>query len=343
MHSAESLILPTADPNITPDTAPAWHLIHFDVHCARCSHDLRGKSVPTCPACKLDFSWRQAAPLDQLTCGKCNYHLYGLSDSRCPECGAAVDWNEALLRYRRREKPLFEYRWRDRPIRSFFRTWLLAMRPKRLWQTIDLHDPPQVKPLIAWIVLFLLTTALCIPIGFGVGDWIQNRPLFGVTSRAGFLNAAYDLLASIQRFIFLPGIYVLPSLMLLWVVFSFASLMVFRQSMRLCKVRSAHVFRVCAYSLLTHVPLFMLLLFSAVFSTSFFQRIMPFGLRRAYFSRDLYLWCALFILVVWSLRQGYRHYIKMPHSLGVAFASQVIAILATMAIPPAVILFRGGW
>ena len=35
---------------------------------------------------------------------------------------------------------------------------------------------------------------------------------------------------------------------------------------------------------------------------------------------------------------------RMPHSLGVAIASQVIAILATTAIPPAVIyLIRGGW
>ena len=36
--------------------------------------------------------------------------------------------------------------------------------------------------------------------------------------------------------------------------------------------------------------------------------------------------------VIWSLRQGYRHYLRMPHGLSVAVASQIIAFLGTAAI-----------
>jgi len=41
--------------------------------------------------------------------------------------------------------------------------------------------------------------------------------------------------------------------------------------------------------------------------------------------------CAI-LFTTWSLRQAYRHYLHMPHSLAVALASQVIAVSATLTL-----------
>ena len=107
----------TNDPTVANSTGPDWDLVRFDVPCARCGHDLRGLTDPVCPACKLEFDWSVAVPVEHLTCEKCDYHLFGLTETRCPECGTRFTWNEALDAYRRRQKPLFEYRWRKKPVR----------------------------------------------------------------------------------------------------------------------------------------------------------------------------------------------------------------------------------
>ena len=112
-------------------TAPDWEKIPFHVGCARCGHDLRGLSEPKCPACALEFDLAEAVPIEELTCARCDYHLYGLTNSRCPECGGAFDWEDALADYHRTRLPYFEYRWRDRPVRSFVGTWWRTLRPKR--------------------------------------------------------------------------------------------------------------------------------------------------------------------------------------------------------------------
>lgn len=329
-------------PKAVATSVPPWPLIHFDVHCARCGHDLRGQTEPNCPACKLEFSWEQAAPLELLTCSKCNYHLYGIADARCPECGEAVDWNEALLRYRRREKPLFEYRWRDRPIRSFFRTWLLALRPKRLWQTVDIHDPPQVRPLFVWTAILLVITVLSGPFWVGIQVTVSNAQVAppGVpwSSYFDYLLRTWLTAITSQTIAFAALMY------LLWWSFSLAALLIFRQSMRLCRVRSAHVFRACAYGLAPLLPFYVML--ASLLPLVWYPRpSRSFLTSRSFSANGVFVfWCVAYLVVVWAIRQAYRHYIRMPHSLGVAIASQVIAILATAAIPSALFrLIRGDW
>ena len=139
----------------TPDAAtsspPDWDNVPFDVGCARCGHDLRGRTDPTCPACGLEFDWADAVPIKRLTCSKCDYHLYGLRDTRCPECGTPFTWDEALEEYHRRQKPLFEYWWRRRPVRTLLRSYWLSIRPWKLWRRIDIQDPLGIAGL--WLLL----------------------------------------------------------------------------------------------------------------------------------------------------------------------------------------------
>jgi hypothetical protein len=215
----------------------------------------------------------------------------------------------------------------------------LALRPKRFWQSVDIHDPPQVRPLIIWTIILLGITVIGVPFWFGISSAIGNIwQRFGPGMPATYY---FDYIVSTWQFLVeSPTVWKQAFWFVHWWIFSFAALMVFQQSMRLCKVRSVHVLRVCAYGLAPLFPLYVFL-FSGigVLYTASFPRI---SLRS--FGPIVVLFILGFLYVVWSIRQAYRHYIRMPHTLGVAIASQVIAILATATIPTAILLFiNGDW
>ncbi len=302
-------------------SGPNWDLIPFEVTCARCGENLRGLKEPKCPACGLTFDWSEAAPIEELTCLTCGYHLCGLSETRCPECGQPFSWGEVLAAYRRRQKPFFEYRWRDRPVRSLVYTWCCALRPGKFWRSIDIHDPPQMGPLVAMVVLALVVSAFAYPVIVGLGEWSYWRVR---SAGATWRGPAMSEMPEYVYWNFVDFNTHLAVLMVgTWMVLTFAALMVFRESMRLFKIRTAHVVRVWAVS----VSLMLLPLCLAAGGTRFL-----FALRRTMWLEGVTGWVLIVFLawVVWSLHQGYRHYLRMPHSLGVAVASQVMAILATL-------------
>ena len=104
--------------------------------------------------------------------------------------------------------------------------------------------------------------------------------------------------------------------------------------MRKCKVRTAHVVRVWAYASAAFIPLAVFgflatFVFAAAFSsTGGWQGRSS----RWWMYDDTYLFFALAALLhaTWAIRQGYRHYLRMPHSIGIAIASQIIAGLGVM-------------
>lgn len=311
----------------------------FEVGCARCGHDLRGLNEPLCPACGLQFDWAEAVPVESLVCRKCKYHLYGLRDTRCPECGEPFTWEQALDDYRRSRKPLFEYRWREEPVRSLVRTWRMALRPRKLWSAIDLHDPPKVFPLTALVVIALgvMVVALAAPAvyheAFYYLQWTgQLRRQGRATSQFSFglwdvLNSALTSRA-VWRSVGMVGT---------WWGWSLAALMIFQQSMRRGRVRIVHVFRACVFSVVPLAPVVAMLMVPL--------EILEFEVARRYFRLTfldyampatvvLLLGCALY-----ALTAAYRRYLKMPHAFGVALASQVIALLATIATCSLIFLY----
>ncbi len=311
----------TSTASDAPSPPPDWDNVPFDVGCARCGHDLRGLSESSCPACNLEFDWADAVPIEQLICLHCGYHLYGLRDTRCPECGESFNWDEVLRTYRSHLKPLFEYRWRDQPVRSFVRTWFRALRPGKFWKSIDIHDPPQVAPLLVMTVVMLVAITFACVVMYGIdiwiwqsgwiprsqGGWVQSTPRIAelpeyLLRAAGDRNAYYILVP-----------------MLFWISASFLALMVFPQSMRLCKVRPTQVLRVWAHALLPIVP---------VACAIGFAYGCVIGWRG--YPRSLDRLLALLVLAhaTWSLRCGYKTYLCMPHSIWIAVASQIIAVLA---------------
>ena len=314
-------------PSEESPAAPDWDLVPFDVPCARCGHDLRGLTDPVCPACKLEFEWSVAVPIEHLTCEKCDYHLFGLTETRCPECGTRFTWTEALDAYRRRQKPLFEYRWRESPVRSLIRTWFMALRPKHFWTKLDIHDPPQVRPLIAMGVIIFLAFGVTLAVCTGFDSWLWSALSWNWAGARGFRTAPSlaDLPNAIITALRDRELHTVLVSTTVWMILSPVALLIFQQSMRLCKIRTSHLVRVGVYS----VPL---LLPGAVLIAYLPSLLEAQGIVSGFYDIDLFLALIIWTHVTWSIRCAYVHYLRMPHAAAVAIASQAMAILGTFAI-----------
>ncbi len=325
-------------------TAPDWALVPFAVGCARCGEDLRGRTEPVCPACGLAFDWADAVPVEHLTCHSCGYHLMGLTQPRCPECGKGFSWEAVLDDYRRRQKPLFEYRWREEPLRSLVRTWWLACRPWKLWRMVELHDPPKVGPLIALLVIGLVLS-VAVPLGVAYGgealvEYVNSKAVppwkvrmlvqlnvpptgfpkaisLGIPLRTCVWWADGDRLATLS----------------MWIGAGFLTLLVLRQSMQRCRVRTVHVLRVivlsvfpwCAFALLYSAALILGIALEATLGT---------GLYYVAMGRVLHeMWLAPLWMIL-AVGLGYQYYIRMAHAWWVAIVAQTIAVMLVIAIWP---------
>lgn len=331
-HGVPSVTRPfdPVEPSSVASSSPDWSLVPFEVGCARCGHDLRGLSEPLCPACGLQFDWAEAVPVESLVCRKCKYHLFGLRETRCPECGEPFTWEQALDDYRRSRKPIFEYRWREEPVRSLFRTWRMAFRPRKLWSTIDLHDPPKVIPLLMMVLAaaFALTVSVVIPATArevpGFLEWFATLWKRGAGAQEYWTVvvdfASYALKASARSSVIAVSCF--------WWMWSYLGLMVFQQSMHRCRVRPSHVLRVVVFSVVMLSPVACIVISLMWFADRWYY--LPPAWRTWF---ELGMVTLLFLSLVWTGRGlvlAYRYYVKMPHALGVVVASQVIAVLATL-------------
>lgn len=314
--------------------APDWDLVPFDVGCARCGQALRGLTDPKCPACGLEFDWADAVPIEQLTCEHCEYHLFGLSETRCPECGEPFTWEEALDLYHRRRKPLFEYWWRKRPVRSLVRSWRLAMRPRKLWRTIDIHDPPALGGLVRLLVFACVFFAVSLLVLGELGAWVLDLLERHVLSPTG--RVSYGFWGPVYCGPWKWGWDWYPFWLVnagSWALASFLALLVLRQSMRLCKVRTAHVFRVFVYAMMPVAigPV----VYCAV--TFVLDLVLAFGLLTISPFDVMGIVPLLIGILVWfwttiSIAIAYRRYIRMRHAWAVALSTQAIALLVLLCV-----------
>jgi hypothetical protein len=302
---------------VTSD-APDWSLVHFDVGCARCGHDLRGRIEPVCPACSLEFDWSQAVPLEELICAHCGYHLYGLSENRCPECGESFTWEAALADYHLRCKPWFEYQWTKTPVRSFIRTVSFALRPWRLWREMSIHDPPPVAGLL---VLWLASAAVLVglPLAELLVFDLAFVLIYGGRQWGSILEPIETAHLVLLTFFFL----------IIWNATILLTLLTMRWSLVKCKVRWPHVLRVCVYL----VPCIALFPFVALTAVSLSELITLYSQIPRWVIHDYLglfvtgLVACAWILTAASLGFAYRRYFKMQHAWGVAVAASVVGML----------------
>lgn len=301
----------------SPASRPDWERIGFEVPCGRCGQDLHGLTEPRCPRCGLDFDWDEVLPVERLRCPQCDYHLLGLNTPRCPECGQPFSWEEVLNTARASAARLFEFGWRTEPVRSFLRTGLLAaFRPRRLWSHYDVHQPPQLGPLLTLVVLQWLIFALGYPaVGLvakpvmdQIARWLGNRVRF-----------SYDW--SLFRE-YLP-------VMLFWYGGTFLAFQLFFQSNRRFRVRWTHTLRVYVHATFfaAFCPIFWCVL-EAILDAMIWLAIW----------RPIWLWPPyerleqsveiVGAIVTWAcIWIGYRRYLKMPRGWAIAAACLLIGYL----------------
>ena len=307
---------------IAPDQGtsdgPNWDQVPFDVGCARCGYDLRGLDEPVCPACNLEFDWSDAVPLEELTCLHCGYHLCGLHDTRCPECGERFTWPEVLAEYRRRNKEVFEYRWHGKPIHSLARTWLLAMRPSKLWAKFDLHDPPRIGPLIAMTIVAIAALLAMNATLETTSTAVSAYRWGGTTPQVGNMLIEWAVcLFSWDNCRFLAPV-------LFYFAILLVGLLLFRQTMQRCQVRLGHVIRMWAYAVPMIWPVLCIGALGCVVAAVFTDRI-------TYYRIDFWLAGIGMSYVTWSMYRAGKTYLCIPHSLAVAISIQMMGILGTTA------------
>lgn len=305
---------------------PDWDQVPFAVSCPRCGTDVFGLCDANCPTCALDLDWHELVPLEELTCLHCGYHLCGLPEARCPECGNRFTWTEVTADYHHRKRPLFEYQWRRGPIRLFLSTWLMSFRPRKLWRLIDIHSPPNLKPLMVMVAVTLVVFAIVLPLCSGIVNYLLWWSwLRGWVAPRDFWTAVLQFFREIVSAAFDPDVHTSILVGLIWCATSLATLFVFIVSMHPHKVRAVHVLRVWAYSVplkLAPIPV----MFSAVFIV---DRHFEWLSSKALFAIVL---GPMLIHVVSCLPVAYVSYLRMRHAWAVAISLQIVAILGWMVI-----------
>jgi hypothetical protein len=211
---------------------------------------------------------------------------------------------------------------------------------------LTIHDEPRAGPLLAVLGIALSTLVITNAMLDAVIEWLWS--INSGRSWPGFSEHTLQLFGLFGNALRSGSAYGVPGRALLWIVITFGTLMIFQQSMRACRVRTIQVLRVLAYGLPFAPPI-------AVFLAAVMHYVgasvdyhctgrFDFGIVREI---GVVLATSAIVLVipfsVWSLRQGYRMYLRMPHAFGVAVASQIIAWLATAVLIVVPGVMRGWW
>lgn len=294
--------------------------------------------------------WNKVA--GQVQCPLCAYDLRGLVEPRCPECGYRFAWDEVLDPDRQPHPYLFEHH-PEKNVRSFCRTLLGGLRPRRFWRTLR---PSQPSCLHRLLIYGVLTALLCLVLtDYNIGQvagslrWkivINRRQQGGLLVRPlsdpalqqiikqygsyqDYAESIYPthinlaMLVQVwdqhplywQTWVWLPG----------WLLTGLASLLIFRISMRRARVRMVHVLRCLLYSfdaLLWAGPIVCV----ASLTTTLLQ--MPSALREILYGIEQWTLPAMMLVVVYRLIIAYKLYLRFDHPAATILASQLICLLA---------------
>jgi hypothetical protein len=303
-----------------------------------------------------------AAVAEEVRCPLCGYNLRGLAEPRCPECGYRFEWEPLLDPTQRLHKYLFEHH-PERNLRSFVRTMLGGLLPRRFWRSLQPAQPSRPGRL----VLYWLLAAL---LGFTVVATEAGRSFYAVAKENELVRAAelrsvnrqmalqpYLAFSEVQaaggpqawvdkqhpptfsqRFIdswyqqYPLRLAVGPALLyFVWPWLTLLTLLIFRASMRQAKVRTVHVLRCVLYSCdagLWLVPLltFGAAAFSDAVSGSTYSALL--ARQRGFPLVPL----ALAAYTAYRLAAAYRFYLRFDRPAATALAAQVIVMMLVLVV-----------
>ena len=298
---------------------------------------------------------------ERVLCPLCDYDLRGLVDPRCPECGYAFTWPELFDPALKAHPYLFEHHPR-RNVRSFVRTLLGGLRPRRFWQSLRPTQPSRPRRLLLyWRLASVL--ALAGYVAHAAADFVDRGYRNEVERReqlarliqtlnqpgipAGYVRSVAAMggpknvidssapptltrkfVASWWKIYRVGSVgRVLPPVLLYlaWPWVTFATLMVFNQSMRRAGVRRVHVLRCVLYCCDAGVWLVPLVV--VVFALLGGRHPVDDPFRMLLTGLVLYA-----LATTWRLAAAYRYYLRFDHPLATALAAQTIVALFVLAI-----------
>ncbi len=278
--------------------------------------------------------WDQIA--QDVRCPLCEYNLRGLPHPRCPECGGRFTWRELFEMAAAGHPYLFELH-PESNVRSYLRTALGAMRPRRFWTAVSPTLVIRQDRLVAyWAIGACLAFLISLPAlaacslhllafygvlsvwprrtvpGLPAGSlrsWIANAVSGGSFTWSDLSDAVFSTIPQALRMV---------AFFVAWGLLTLAAMQVFRISMRRARIRTAHTLRTVVYSFDPLVwGLMPVVLFAVLVST----RGMESGLTAAL------VWPAGIVLCGWRLYRAYRHYLRFDHPFCTVLAGQIIVLL----------------
>ena len=297
---------------------------------------------------------------EEVRCPLCGYQLRGLTEPRCPECGYRFEWRPLLDPTARFHAYLFEHH-PERSVRSFARTMIGALLPRRFWRSLHPAQPSRPRRLALYCIVSMLL-ALVVPLAVAArtmylaagehATWRQRqiaaikaelaRPLYPdswVAHEMRRTGSAQAVLESFERH--LPrtwsGTWIadwlrrydvaaalaVPVLYAAWLALTLATLLMFAASMRRAKVRPVHVARCAVYCCDAALWLTPLVTLAAF---ALARRVQFRGL----LDRQVALLLAgpmLAAYTTYRLWAAYRLYMRFDRPFATALASQVVVTL----------------
>lgn len=279
---------------------------------------------------------------EEIRCPLCEYNLRGLRDPRCPECGYSFIWSLLLDPANRKHPYLFE-RHPEMNLRSFLKTAIGGLRPRRFWTSLTPVQTFFPRRLIAyWLIatsvgVIAILTASFYSIASGAyadPHFLANSPVyFGRSNQPPIPSPPPTLREILDYWRTYVGPIALPfcGILIAWPWITFLALMIFQISMRRSGIRKLHVLRAVLYSgdfvlwlgLIALVTATSLLSVQIVFSTP---------------SHDLpdapltWIFIGCWIVIAHRLYVAYRRYLRFDHPLATVLAAQIVAALTVLVI-----------
>ncbi len=268
-----------------------------------------------------------------LFCPRCDYNVRMLTGSRCPECGLDLDWPRIVAAAEQRvDNPLFEYRWRDRPVRSFVYTLRMCLRPWRLWKWLSIADAPRPTGLTVFALLmclFYIAMALSAN-AVGLATLLMAH---GRSAGSIILHSLHNMVPDIGR----------ESLLELFVHFLIAALLwlflqLFQQTISKHRIRKLQLSRLVVFAFVSLLTVKLLNVISIVYLYSYTPASW-FPVRSAYVLVDSMALGMCFI----SLGFGLNCYLQIPRGWGIAICLMVLTFLTCLTFVVVVSIAAGSW
>jgi len=303
---------------------------------------------------------------EQLTCPLCDYDLRGLTEARCPECGYTFDWPDLRDPARRKHKYLFEHH-PERNIRSFVRTMLGGLRPRKFWTGLLPSQPSNPRRLIAYALVIALSAVIplaAVTAFIAAREWNEMalnrqriavtlaargpRPMFGVAPGQPAAPTTQQLIDSIapeptvarvlelltDRRMLARAFYA-HGVVLLWPVLTLAALMIFVASMRRARLRRVHFVRCVVYC---GDAIFWGNLLLALAVAAYLVRPLLMGPKPGPPPEHLYsaaasiVGIAVLLVFVYRLIIAFKKYLRFDHPRSTVLSTQVIVFLFTLIL-----------